>query len=142
MTTSERDDPNSLAVDRKPGDTIFNADLGQFQYWTGEQWLPTVAKPSGNASQRGPLLAAGGTYRISAFVRLSSAPAPTVSIKATWLENDPPAPRTVTIIPDFSVANGIANGDAFIVAQGPVSFVDCTPSLNGSYSAEIHAERA
>ena len=118
---------------------FYNADLGRLQTWTGTDWVPVRVSAGGNASQSGILVSAAGTYRVSAFVTISSGAAGSVSVDLSWQEET--VQRNVNVVPTFTTPGGITNGDAFIVASGPVTYnVTATGFITGGYTAEIRAE--
>jgi hypothetical protein len=140
LTDALRDDPNSLARDKKPGDLIYNSDLGRLQSWTGADWVPVRKSAGGTSSASGPLLSAAGAYHVSAYLTLSSTGSGTVSVSVSWMEGV--VQRTVNVLPAFSTAGGAASGVAYIVAAGPVTYSVSASGFfgGGSYSVEIRAE--
>lgn len=142
VTTVQRDEATSLAIDRKAGDVIFNSSVGGLQVWRGTEWSPAVVTAGGTQSQTGALFGVGAC-RVSAFVRLLPDGPGSVTVRVGWTEAEPPVQRTVTIVPAFGTQGGITNGSAFLVASGPLTyFIDASGFLQGGYFVEIHAESA
>ncbi len=126
LSETQRDDPLSLALDRKHGDTIYNTNLERLQEWSGTDWLPVRVTPSGTGDNvTGTVYSGTGLARVSAYVTRSGAG--TVELKIEWTDSVGARSATIALAP--SPGSDFAQGQLVVTSEGAVTYRVINPLL-------------
>jgi hypothetical protein len=149
VTTSERDDPNSLAFDTKDGDLVFNKDVGLPEVRIGTKWQAVPGRAgeasfSGSTSMPAPVALVqngpAGVYQVAIYLEKLTPGAGAPSVTITW--TDEAAQRTRTLTLNDSGSN-VFTSDAFslyLAASQSILYQVFTSSQLHSTRAKLRAE--
>ena len=126
ISNTQRDDPFSLARDKKRGDMIYNTTTGRLQEWSGSVWLPVQVTASGTGDNvTGTVFSGTGLARVSAY--LTRGGAGTVELRIEW--TDSVGSRSTTIALAQSPGSDFAQGQIVLNSVGAVSYRILDPLL-------------